>query len=317
MINGNLKNLCKLHFSNAFGLKRFSGLNIIFMLTVIAGCSGNNNKSDAYGNFEATEIIVSAEGNGKLIEFDITEGAVVEKSALVGYIDTVQLSLKRDQLKATRRTISSKFQNVISQIDILKEQLKIATTEKQRIESLFAQNAATKKQVDDINGQVKVIEKQILSIEVQNSGIISEVQSIDAQLEQINDQIRKCMIMNPVRGTVLNKFAEAHEITAYGKPLYKIADLETMFLRVYIDGDQLPHIHIGQIVQVLIDQDKDRNQTLEGEVSWISSKAEFTPKIIQTKEERVNMVYAVKIRIMNDGRLKIGMPGEINFLMPK
>ncbi len=311
MING--KNVSKLHPEPTRRMRRSCGLWIIFLLAFILGCSGNHKKSDAYGNFEATEIIVSAEGNGKLMEFNVEEGTVIESGIQVGYIDTVPLSLKRDQLKATRQAISSKFQNVISQIDVLKEQLKIAMTEKQRVENLFKQNAATQKQVDDVNGQVNVIEKQIRTIEAQNSGIVSEVKSIDAQIELVNDQIRKSVIMNPVKGTVLNKFAEPHEITAYGKPLYKIADLETMFLRVYVDGDQLPHIRIGQAVQVQIDQDKDRNQTLEGEIIWISSKAEFTPKIIQTKEERVNMVYAVKVKVKNDGRLKIGMPGEVNF----
>lgn len=286
----------------------------ILGIILLAGCSGNNHKSDAYGNFEATEIIVSAEASGKLLAFNVEEGSVLEAGAAVGYIDTVQLSLKRAQLLATRQSVSAKVASILAQIDVLKEQRRVAETDKKRLEKLFGENAATQKQLDDVNGQISVIDRQIVSIETQNATILSDVKSLDAQIAQINDQIRKSVIVNPVRGTVLTKLAEPNEVMAYGKPLYKIADLQTMFLRVYISGDQLPHVVIGRKVQVLIDETKKDNQLLEGEISWISSKAEFTPKIIQTKEERVNMVYAVKIKVQNDGRLKIGMPGEVNFI---
>lgn len=286
----------------------------ILGIILLAGCSGNNHKSDAYGNFEATEIIVSAEASGKLLAFNVEEGSVLEAGAAVGYIDTVQLSLKRAQLLATRQSVSAKVASILAQIDVLKEQRRVAETDKKRLEKLFGENAATQKQLDDVNGQISVIDRQIASIETQNATILSDVKSLDAQIAQINDQIRKSVIVNPVRGTVLTKLAEPNEVMAYGKPLYKIADLQTMFLRVYISGDQLPHVVIGRKVQVLIDETKKDNQLLEGEISWISSKAEFTPKIIQTKEERVNMVYAVKIKVQNDGRLKIGMPGEVNFI---
>lgn len=286
----------------------------ILGITLLAGCSGNNHKSDAYGNFEATEIIVSAEASGKLLAFNVEDGLTLEAGANVGYIDTVQLSLKRAQLLATRQSVSAKIANILAQIDVLKEQRRVAETDKKRLEKLFGENAATQKQLDDVNGQISVIDRQIVSIETQNAAVLSDVKSLDAQIAQINDHIHKSVIVNPLRGTVLTKYAEPSEVIAYGKPLYKIADLQTMFLRVYISGDQLPHAAIGQKVHVLIDETKKDNQSLEGEISWISSKAEFTPKIIQTKEERVNMVYAVKIKIQNDGRLKIGMPGEVNFI---
>ncbi|MBX7152022.1 HlyD family efflux transporter periplasmic adaptor subunit [bacterium] len=286
----------------------------ILRIILLVGCSGNNHKSDAYGNFEATEIVVSAEASGKLLAFEIEEGLTIEAGKAVGYVDTVQLELKRAQLLATRQSVSAKVASILAQIDVLKEQRRVAETDKKRLEKLFGENAATQKQLDDVNGQINVIDRQIVSIETQNATVLSDVKSLDAQIAQINDQIRKSVIVNPVHGTVLTKFAEPKEIVAYGKPLYKIADLQTMFLRVYISGDQLPHVAIGQKVQVLIDETKSDNQSMEGEVNWISSKAEFTPKIIQTKEERVNMVYAVKIKIQNDGRLKIGMPGEINFI---
>jgi HlyD family secretion protein len=285
------------------------------LLTVVS-CSGNNDKSDAYGNFEATEIIISAEAGGKLLRFEAEEGLTLNDNTVVGYIDTTQLALKREQLLASQQSIRSKSANILAQIDVVQEQKNVALIEKQRLEKLFKENAATQKQLDDINGQLNVLDKQMASIETQNAAVLSDIRSLDSQIRQINDQIQKSIVINPVKGTVLTKFAERFEVIGFGKPLYKIADLSTMFLRVYVSGDQLPKVKIGEKVEVLIDQNKTENQKLEGEISWISSKAEFTPKIIQTKQERVNMVYAVKVRVANDGSLKIGMPGEINFKQP-
>ncbi|KAB2879448.1 HlyD family efflux transporter periplasmic adaptor subunit [bacterium] len=285
------------------------------LLTVIS-CSGNNDKSDAYGNFEATEIIISAEAGGKLLRFEAEEGLTLNANAVVGYIDTTQLALKREQLLASQQSIRSKSANILAQIDVVQEQKNVALIEKQRLEKLFEENAATQKQLDDINGQLNVLDKQMASIETQNAAVLSDIRSLDSQIRQINDQIQKSIIINPVKGTILTKFAEPFEVIGFGKPLYKIADLSTMFLRVYVSGDQLPKVKIGEKVEVLIDQNKTENIKLEGEISWISSKAEFTPKIIQTKQERVNMVYAVKVRVTNDGSLKIGMPGEIKFKQP-
>lgn len=286
---------------------------IILAAVVWAGCSGGNGKSDAYGNFESTEILISAESSGRLLFLHVSEGMSVDSGAIVGCVDTVQLHLKRSQLIASRQGVSSRVTNILAQIGVLREQKRVAETEKIRVETLFKENAATQKQLDDVSGQVSVLEKQIASIESQNAGVLAEVRSLDAQIDQINDQIRRSVIVNPVTGTVLTKYVEPFEILSYGKPLYKVADLETMYLRVYVSGGQLPSVKIGQTVEVLIDRDSKGMEPLHGEVSWVSSKAEFTPKIIQTKEERVNMVYAVKIRVVNDGRLKIGMPGEANF----
>ncbi len=285
----------------------------LILIAFLTGCSDNGNKSDAYGNFETTEVLVSAEAAGKLIAFNVEEGSTIEARTFAGCIDTVQLSLKRLQLSASRQSVSSRSANVLAQIEVLEEQKRVALTEKNRLENLLKENAATQKQLDDVSGQIKVIDKQIVSIETQNNPILSDLRSFDAQIAQVSDQIQKSVIVNPVRGTVLTKYAEPNEVVAYGKALYKIADVSTMFLRVYVSGGQLPQIKIGQKVQVLIDKNKNENKAMEGEVSWISSKAEFTPKIIQTKEERVNMVYAVKVRVLNDGSLKIGMPGEANF----
>lgn len=289
---------------------------IILLLITAVSCSRNGDRSDAYGNFESTEILVSSEASGKLLRFDVEEGWTLEPNTVVGYVDTTQLALKREQLLASQQSIRAKSGNILAQIDVVQEQKKVALIEKERLEGLFKASAATQKQLDDINGQLSVLDKQMVSIESQNASVLSDIRSLESQIRQINDQIQKSIIINPVKGTVLTKLAEPYEVIVFGKPLYKIADLSTMFLRVYVSGDQLPKVKIGDKVNVLIDQSKTENQKLEGEISWISSKAEFTPKIIQTKQERVNMVYAVKVRVANDGSLKIGMPGEINFRKP-
>ncbi|WP_298286029.1 HlyD family efflux transporter periplasmic adaptor subunit [uncultured Lutibacter sp.] len=277
--------------------------------TFLLSCN-KNEKADGYGNFEATEITISAENSGKLIQFTAEEGQILKKGAYVGFIDTIPLSLKRDQLLVQKTIISSKSSNVLSQISVLNAQLKTATINKNRIENLVREDAGTQKQLDDINGEIEVIQKQIKSIQSQNLPIINELKSIDVQLKQVNDLLQKSYIINPVNGTILSTYAESKEITSFGKPLYKIADLTNMQLRVYISENQLSNIKIGQEVIIKIDE-KDAMKNYSGIVSWIASEAEFTPKIIQTKEERVNLVYAVKVDVKNDGSLKIGMPAEM------
>tara|TARA_R110000796_G_scaffold74116_1_gene166433 strand:+ start:30115 stop:30981 length:867 start_codon:yes stop_codon:yes gene_type:complete len=279
-------------------------------MSILGSCTGNGDKADGYGNFEATEITISAEANGKILFLDAEEGNVLAQNEVVGVIDTVQLSLKRDQLLASKNTIFSKSRNVLSQREVLKEQLKVAQNDKARVENLLQAKAATTKQLDDINGQINIIKEQIKSVETQNSPIINEIKSIEIQIRQIEDQIHKSVIQNPMKGTVLVKYAEPNEITAFGKPLYKIANLEDMILRVYISENQLSTLKIGQEVSVKIDAGQEMI-SYPGVVSWIAESAEFTPKIIQTKEERVNLVYAVKVKVRNDGSLKIGMPAEM------
>ncbi len=286
---------------------------LIFALPFGFGCS-NNNKSDAYGNFEATEIVISAEANGKLMRFIVDEGKHLEKGAIVGFVDTLQLHLNYRQMRARRSAIASQIQNVRSEIAVLEEQKHIAQKEVVRFTLLVEDNAVAKKKLDDMQDQVRVITKQINATQTRNANIMAEVQAMDAQLKLIRDQLEKSVIRNPISGIVLTKYSEENEVVSYGKPLYKIADLDTLYLRVYISGAQLPGVKLGQSVEVLIDKNDTENETLSGAISWISDKAEFTPKTIQTKEERVSMVYAVKIRVKNDGRIKIGMPGEINFM---
>lgn len=281
-----------------------------FLVASLMSCTNNNGKADGYGNFEATEVTISAENNGKLLQFSIDEGMQLKKGDFLGYIDTIPLALNKEHLLVSKEVVASKSKGVLSQIAVLKSRLKTAKLNKTRIENLIKDNAGTQKQLDDINGEIDVIKQQIISIEIQNAPVVNELKSIDIQLKQLDDQIQKSKIINPINGTVLVKYTEPNEITAFGKPLYKIANLETMQLRVYISETQLSSIKIGQEVTVKIDGEDDM-KSYKGNISWVASEAEFTPKIIQTKEERVALVYAVKVDVKNDGSLKIGMPAEM------
>ena len=283
--------------------------SIIIASSILISCN-NNEKADGYGNFEATEITVSAENNGKLLHFKVEEGETIKKGDFIGYIDTIPLALKKQQLLISKEIIFSKSKGVLSQINVLNAELKTAKISKNRIENLLRENAATEQQLDAIDGKIDVLNQQIRSIEIQNSPIVNELKSLDIQLDQIQDQLQKSNIINPVSGTVLVKYTEPNEIVSFGKPLYKIADLTTMQLRVYVSETQLANIKIGQEVTVKIDNGETM-KNYSGTISWIASEAEFTPKIIQTKEERVALVYAVKIDVVNDGSLKIGMPAEM------
>ena len=280
------------------------------ILINLVACNKNNDKADGYGNFEATEVTISAEASGKIEYLNLEEGTTVAPNTQVGLIDTIQLYLSKQQLIASKNTIASKSVNVLSQTAVLNEQLKTTLIEQKRIQNMFAENAATKRQVDEINGKVNVLNEQIKSIKTQEAPISNEQKSIDVQIEKINDQIQKCKITSPFQGTVLAKYSEENEITNFGKPLYKLADLTTMTLRVYISEKQLNQIKVGQKVTVKIDTQEDM-KSYPGTISWIASSAEFTPKIIQTKEERANLVYAVNVNVKNDGSLKIGMPAEM------
>lgn len=285
-------------------------LGLVVIISSVTSCGNGNEKADGYGNFEATEITISAENNGKLMQFDVEEGDVLKKEQFIGYIDTIPLALKREQLEVSKSVISSKSKGVLSQINVLNAKLKTANTNKTRTENLIKGNAGTQKQLDDVQGEIDVIKNQIRSVEIQNAPVVNELKSTDVQIKQLDDQIQKSKIINPVNGTVLSKYAEPDEITSFGKPLYKIADLSTMQLRVYVSETQLSNIKIGQEVTIKID-DADTMKSYKGKISWIASEAEFTPKIIQTKEERVALVYAVKVDVKNDGSLKIGMPAEL------
>jgi HlyD family secretion protein len=280
---------------------------------IAAACGNGNNKSDAYGNFEATEVLVGAEVQGKILKLNIEEGQSLLKDQAIGYIDSLSTYLKKQQLIAQIEASSAKFTQVQSQIEVQEEQKKSLLREQDRLNKLVAAQAAPTKQLDDINSDLDLINKQIISTRVQNQAISGDIKALKFQVDQAQDQLNKSIIRNPITGTVLEKYIEPGEIAIPGKNLYKIADLSVMKLRVYVSGAQLPNIKIGQKVSVFIDKTSIENRKLEGIISWISQQTEFTPKIIQTKEERVNMVYAIKVDVQNDGSLKIGMPGEVKF----
>ena len=289
--------------------------NILFLVVIVllASCKNNKNGSDAFGTFEATETTISSESAGKIQWIKIEEGQVLNAGDTIALVDTVQLSLKREALLAQQKAASNKANYILAQVKVIEEQIKTSMVEKNRLEKLFKDGAATQQQLDNINGLLAVYEKQISTIETQNAPVINELEAYDKQIAQLTDQINRSYVVNPVSGTVLTKYSEANEIVNQGKALYKIADLNDIFLRSYVSGAQLPNIKLEQKVKVLADKNESELKEYEGVVTWISSTAEFTPKIIQTKEERVNLVYAVKVKVKNDGTLKIGMPGEVKF----
>lgn len=286
---------------------------ILAIVLIVAGCTGSDRTSDAYGNFEAREVIISAEAQGEVLAMDVEEGQWITAQTLVGWVDTVDLDLKRKQLVVARDVVLSRISSIDAQIEVQNQQQANLMVDKIRLENLLKDGAATQKQMDDIEGALRLVEKQIESLQTQKKVIRNEVNSYEVQIAQVDEQIRKCYIHQPIDGTVLTKYIETHELVTPGKPIYKMADLSQLELKVYISGDQLSLVKLGQTVEVLVDRDKKTNLPLSGTVSWISDQAEFTPKIVQTKEERVNLVYAMKVLVRNDGSLKIGMPGEVNF----
>jgi len=288
----------------------------LVLIVVTLACNGRS--FDASGAFEAEETIISAEASGVIKEFMIEEGQKITAGQPIGYIDSTQLHLKKKQLEAQIQAIMAKKPNIPVQLASLQEKLKAAQKEQKRISNLVAADAATTKQLDDINAEIQVIQKQIeaqkSSLNISTESLDQEILPLQAQIAQLDDMITKTKIINPINGTVLVKYAEPYEMASPGKALYKVADLSTLILKAYISADQLPKVRLGQEVKVYTDGLKGTFKETTGTVTWISDKAEFTPKTIQTKNERANMVYAVKIKVENDGSYKIGMYGEINFL---
>lgn len=306
-----------------------SNLFLIILAISAVACNNKDNVYDASGTFEAVETIVSAEATGRIVALNIEEGQLLKAGQNVGYIDSVQLYLKKKQLEAQIRATGSRLPDIVAQTNVYKQQEAVTQVrldnllyEQKRIQNLLKADAATPKQLDDITAQIKELQKQLDVIrkqdaaqasvlKTQTSGLRADVLPLYVQIEQINDQLAKSKIVNEVNGTVLSKYAETNEMAVSGKPLYKVADLSTIILRAYVTGDQLARIKLNQKVKVLVDDEGGKYRELGGEIEWISSKAEFTPKTIQTKDERANLVYALKIRLKNDGLLKIGMYGEV------
>ena len=306
-------------------------LYLALLPALLAGCGPNNNTSDAEGTFEADEVIVSAEVPGKIMSLNLDEGSVLKKDSVVGEIDSIPLQLQKAQIEASISALHQKTMDVAPQVKLLQDQIAVQKTqlanaimERDRTERLIKADAATTKQLDDWNNQIDVLKKQMAvneqqikvqetSTGTQNSSVLSESKPLRQSVAQIEDQLKRANIKNPVSGTVLTKYAMAGEETAAGKALYKIADLSVITLRVYITGTQVAQVKLGQKVKVLVDSTATTYRTYPGIVTFISDKAEFTPKTIQTKDERANLVYAVKIHVKNDGYLKIGMYGEVKF----
>ncbi|MDR2920840.1 MAG: HlyD family efflux transporter periplasmic adaptor subunit [Tannerella sp.] len=282
---------------------------------ILTSCGNGNRTYDASGVFEATEVIVSAKNTGELVQFDIQEGQDLEAGKQIGCIDTTQLYLKKVQLLANMKAVDSRHYNVSKQIASIQQQIATQKTEQKRYENLVRSNAANQKQLDDVNAQITLLEKQLVAqtetLENNNRSVSGESMGLEAQVAQIEDQIRKSIISSPINGTVLSKYAEQGELAAQGRTLFKVADIDDMKLRVYITADQLTSLKIGQQVKVYADQGKSDRKEYPGTITWISDKAEFTPKTIQTRNERANLVYAVKITVKNDGYIKKGMYGEI------
>lgn len=286
---------------------------IALSLLIMGACKNDEKKSDAYGNFEAVETIVSSEVAGKLLSMEVKQGDQIGAGKLIAQIDTTEIILKKLQTQAQLAASETKKQNVTAQINVLKEQKNNVMTTQQRISKMFADKAATQQQMDDINGQINVLDKQISSTSTQFQLIGSEMEVIRRQTDLLNEQLLKCTIKSPIDGTVLETYLETGELATPGKPVLKMANMTNLELKVYVSGAQLPAVKLGNDVKVQIDSGSKEMQNLSGKITWISSESEFTPKIIQTKEERVKLMYAVKILVANDGSLKIGMPGEVVF----
>ncbi len=293
-------------------MKRIWCYGLLSLLAV--GC-GNRDDFDATGTFEATEVTVSAEANGRILCFDVEEGDSVEAAVPVGAIDTVQLYLQKLQLERQVASARSSRPDVRKQATALREQIAQQQTERRRVENLLKDGAATTKQLDDIDAQLKILQGQLdalLSTLHNNLASIDENSSaIELQIAQIEDRMSKCRIVSPVGGTVLAKYAEAGELAAVGRPLMKVADLGQVYLRAYFTSEQLSSLRLGQQVTVTADFGGDERIDYPGRITWIASESEFTPKSIQTRNSRANLVYAVKIAVKNDGRLKLGLYGEV------
>jgi len=297
--------------------------NFYFLLFFVAlgatffSCHNGDGDADAYGVFEATEIIVSSENNGKLLSFDVEEGKTYQKGEELGYIDTLQLYFQIKQLESSIKAAQAKIPNMPLQVRALQDKLETLEKERLRVANLVQANAASTKQLDDIVAEINITNSQIAAtkanLSTQSQSIIEEIEAMRFQRLQLENAYAKCHIKAPITGTVLKKYIEPNELAFQGKPLFKIADLTNMFIKVYITEDMLSSIKLGQATEIRMDVHKDAPKIFNGKISWISPKAEFTPKMIQTKDERVNLVYAVKIAFKNDGSAKIGMPGDVIF----
>lgn len=288
-------------------------LLFLSLIMIAAGCRNNKGDADAYGNFEATEVIISAETTGRIIHFDPVEGKVVEKGDIIALIDTTILHLQKLEIESGIKSVRTRISSINAQNEIFKQQIENLNINIRRISNMLKDEAATQKQYDDLTGQLAVLEKQIAANNTQKESVIAEMGVMESRKETVREQINRSSVRSPLQGTLIEKYAEAGEITTAGKPLAKIADLSVITLKVYVSGGQLGNVRTGENCTIRIDDGEKGYREFEGIIKYISEKAEFTPKIIQTREERVTMVYAVEIAVVNDGSMKAGMPGEAIF----
>ncbi|WP_455586394.1 HlyD family secretion protein [Bacteroides sp.] len=299
-------------------MKSMKFIGIFFLLFIAAACGNGTSDYDATGTFETTEVLVSSEVSGKLLCLDVEEGTVVKAGQQVGLVDTVQLYLKKMQLEASVKSVKGQLPDILKQVAALKEEIATAEREKRRVENLLKAGAANQKQLDDADAHLEVLRKQLVA---QGSTLLNSKESltwqsssVGIQVAQVDDQLMRCHITSPINGTILAKYAEAGELAVVGKPLFKVADMKQMYIRAYITSEQLSQVKLGQKVTVFSDYGNNERKEYPGVVTWISDRSEFTPKTILTKDERANLVYAVKIAVKNDGYLKIGMYGGVKLL---
>ena len=292
-------------------MKRIAYILPLFLMTACQEVA----EYDAQGTFEATEVTLSAESNGKILHFDVNEGDAVQSGVVIGAIDSIQIFQQRKQLIAQQAALLNSRPDKEKQVAAIKQQIATANRELQRVESLLGDGAATSKQRDDIKAQINLLQDQLSAtlstLDKNTSSINNNATALEAQIAALDDLLSKCRIISPINGTVLVKYAQAGELAAMGKPLMKVADLSQIYLRAYFTSDQLAHLNLGNEVTVTADFGADQRYDYKGKVVWISSESEFTPKTIQTKDTRANLVYAVKIAVKNDGRLKVGLAGEV------
>ena len=289
------------------------GLMLLATTFMLSSCNDDGNTSDAFGNFDVDETVISAESPGELLTFSVQEGQTLKPGQVVGSIDSTDILLSRAEIMANRQSVTAKLTSINAEIRVLNTQLEVIEKEHKRVLKLLESDAATEKQKDDIEGNIAVIKSKIAAANAQKPAVQAQLDVIEANVAKINNQLSKCIIVNPVEGRVLTKLAEPHELVAPGKPLYKIADTNNVYLKAYVTGTQVSGLKVGQAVSVLLDQPEGGLRTLKGTIQWVSDQAEFTPKMIQTREERVSLVYAIKVSVANDGTIKIGMPGEVKF----
>lgn len=298
-------------------MKPFRLLTILSVPVLLLSCNGGSDEYDATGSFEATEIIVSSQANGRILSLNVNEGEQLQTGQKVGQIDSTQLSLQKMSLLSNAKGVRAKQPDISKQTAALHDQIKTLEREKARVERLIAANAANQKQRDDIEAQIAVLQSQLSAqtstLRKSSENISAQSSTLEIQVAQLDDQLEKTQISSPISGTVLNRYAEAGELATMGTPLFKIAETTTLFLRAYVTNDQLSQIKLNDEVTVRVDDGEGNMKTYKGTISWISDKSEFTPKTIQTKNERANLVYALKITVPNDGFLKIGMYGEVKF----